>query len=50
MSLPATIPTPISIAGFKDIYQVPRVEEALTELPELGHGASEALRATYLQA
>jgi ATP-dependent Lon protease len=49
MSLPATIPTPISIAGFKDIYQVPRIEEALTELAELGQGASEALRATYLR-
>jgi ATP-dependent Lon protease len=49
MSLPATIPSPISIAGFKDIYQVPRVEEALTELQELGNGASEALRATYVK-
>ena len=49
MSVPATIPSPISIAGFKDVYQVPRVEEALTELQELGSGASESLRATYVR-
>ncbi len=50
MSLPATIPAPpISIAGFKDVYRVPRVEEALAELQELGAGASEALRATYVR-
>ena len=49
MSLPATIPSPISIAGFKDVYQIPRVEEALTELQELGNGANEALRATYVK-
>src|SRR5512139_3420097 len=50
MSLPATIPAPpISIAGFKDVYRVPRVEEALNELQELGAGASEALRATYVR-
>lgn len=47
MNLPATIPSPISIAGFKDVYQIPRVEEALSELQELGSGANEALRATY---
>ena len=30
MSLPATIPAPpISIAGFKDVYRVPRVEAAV---------------------
>jgi ATP-dependent Lon protease len=46
MSVPATIPvrSPISIAGFKDVYQVPRVEEALQELPD---GGNEALRTTY---
>jgi ATP-dependent Lon protease len=46
MGVPATIPvrSPISIAGFKDVYRVPRVEEALSELPE---GGNEALRATY---
>ena len=50
MSLPATIPAPpISIAGFKDVYRVPRVEEALNELQELGAGANEALRATYVR-
>lgn len=49
MSLPATMSSPISIAGFKDVYQVPRVEEALSELAELGQGASEALRATYVR-
>ena len=47
MNLPATIPSPISIAGFKDVYQIPRIEEALSELQELGSGANEALRATY---
>ncbi|MGZ9031872.1 MAG: AAA family ATPase, partial [Burkholderiaceae bacterium] len=50
MGLPATIPAPpISIAGFKDVYRVPRVEEALTELQELGASANEALRATYMR-
>ncbi|HQR22227.1 MAG TPA: AAA family ATPase [Burkholderiaceae bacterium] len=49
MSLPATIPSPISIAGFKDVYQIPRVEEALSDLQELGNGANEALRATYVK-
>jgi len=49
MSLPATIPPPISIAGFKDVYQIPRIEEALSELQELGAGANEALRATYVR-
>jgi ATP-dependent Lon protease len=46
MSVPATIPVraPISIAGFKDVYHVPRVEEALQELPD---GGNEALRTTY---
>jgi ATP-dependent Lon protease len=43
------IPSPIAIAGFKDVYQVMRVEEALTELQELGASASEALRATYVK-
>ena len=49
MSLPATIPSPISIAGFKDVYEIPRVEEALSDLQELGSGANEALRATYVR-
>jgi ATP-dependent Lon protease len=49
MSLPATIPAQIAIAGFKDVYRVPRVEEALSELQDLGAGANEALRATYLR-
>ncbi len=49
MPLPATIPAPISIAGFKDVYQVPRVEEALSDLQELGAGANEALRSTYVK-
>jgi ATP-dependent Lon protease len=34
----------IPIAGFKDVYDVPRVERALHELPP---GANEALRALY---
>jgi ATP-dependent Lon protease len=46
--VPATRPA-ISIAGFKDVYRVPRVEEALAELQELGSGANEALKATYLR-
>ncbi len=49
MSVPATIPSPISIAGFKDVYQIPRVEEALSDLQDLGNGANEALRATYVK-
>jgi len=40
MSASVTIP----IAGFKDVYDVPRVEKALQELTP---GASEALRAVY---
>jgi ATP-dependent Lon protease len=48
-SLPAPVKSPISIAGFKDIYQVPRVEQALNELQDLGSGANEALRATYVR-
>src|SRR3982751_4967059 len=40
MSTTVTIP----IAGFKDVYEVPRVEKALHELPA---GANEALRAIY---
>ncbi|MGH6609346.1 MAG: AAA family ATPase [Burkholderiaceae bacterium] len=48
-NVPAVIPPPISIAGFKDVYQVPHVEEALSELQELGTSASEALRATYVK-
>jgi ATP-dependent Lon protease len=46
-SLPAPVKTPISIAGFKDIYNVPRVERALNDLQDLGNNANEALRATY---
>ncbi len=52
MSVPAVIPdreNPIAIAGFKDVYQVLRVEDALTGLQELGASASEALRATYVK-
>jgi ATP-dependent Lon protease len=49
MTLPATIPSPISIAGFKDVYEIPRVEVALSDLQELGSGANEALRATYVK-
>jgi ATP-dependent Lon protease len=51
MSVPATIPTKpaISIAGFKDVYHVPRVEEALSELQELGSAANEQLKATYVK-
>jgi len=48
-ALPAPVRSPISIAGFKDIYNVPRVERALNELHELGNGANEALRATYVR-
>jgi hypothetical protein len=44
MSVPAVIPSPIAIAGFKDVYQVLRVEDALTDLQELGASASEALQ------
>ncbi|HTN49901.1 MAG TPA: AAA family ATPase [Burkholderiaceae bacterium] len=49
MNLPATVPSPISIAGFKDVYEIPRVEVALSDLQELGNGANEALRATYVK-
>ena len=50
MSVPAISTKPaISIAGFKDVYHVPRVEEALSELQELGSGANDALKATYLK-
>jgi ATP-dependent Lon protease len=47
--LPATVPLrpPISIAGFKDVYHVPRVEQALNDLQDLGSGANDALKATY---
>jgi ATP-dependent Lon protease len=46
-TLPAPLKNTISIAGFKDVYRVPEVERALSDLQELGSGASEALRATY---
>lgn len=50
MSVPAISTKPaISIAGFKDVYHVPRVEEALSELQDLGSGANDALKATYLK-
>lgn len=51
MSVPATIPVKpaISIAGFKDVYHVPRIEEALSDLQELGSGANEQLKATYVK-
>jgi len=47
----ATVPghAPISIAGFKDVYHVPRIEQALVALEELGSSANDALRATYLR-
>jgi ATP-dependent Lon protease len=49
-TLPAVMTKPaISIAGFKDVYRVPRIEEALTELQELGSGGNEALKATYVK-
>ncbi len=47
-NLPATRPA-ISIAGFKNVYHVPRVEEALSGLQDLGAGASDALKATYVK-
>jgi ATP-dependent Lon protease len=47
--VPATTRPAISIAGFKDVYRVPEVEEALSELQELGSGGNEALKATYLR-
>lgn len=50
MSVPAISTKPaISIAGFKDVYHVPRVEEALNELQDLGSGANDALKATYIR-
>lgn len=50
MSVPAISTRPaISIAGFKDVYHVPRVEEALNELQDLGSGANDALKATYIR-
>jgi len=53
MGVPATVPVTvkpaISIAGFKDVYHVPRIEEALADLQELGSSANEALRATYVK-
>jgi ATP-dependent Lon protease len=51
MTVPATIASrpAISIAGFKDVYHVPRVEEALSELQDLGNGANDALKTTYLK-
>ena len=42
-SLPVP-PTPIPVAGFKDVYDVAAIEKALQELPQ---SASEALRALY---
>jgi hypothetical protein len=47
-NLPAARPA-ISIAGFKNVYHVPRVEEALSGLQELGPGASDALKSTYVK-
>jgi ATP-dependent Lon protease len=41
-SLP--VPSPIPVAGFKDVYDVGAVERALQDLPQ---SASEALRALY---
>ena len=49
-TLPAVVTRPsISIAGFKDVYHVPRIETALNELQELGSGGNEALKATYVK-
>src|SRR5262245_13651397 len=47
--VPVTTKPAISIAGFKDVYRVPEVEQALVELQELGSGGNEALKATYLK-
>ncbi len=47
-TVPATRPA-ISIAGFKDVYHVPRVEAALNDLQELGSGANDQLKATYVK-
>jgi ATP-dependent Lon protease len=47
-NLPVARPA-ISIAGFKNVYHVPRVEEALSGLQELGAGANDALKATYVK-
>ena len=53
MSASAMVPVAakpaLSIAGFKDVYRVPEVEEALAELQELGSSGNEALKATYLK-
>jgi len=54
MSMSANLPAvtgkaTISIAGFKDVYHVPRIEEALTDLQEIGSGGNEALKATYVK-
>ncbi len=51
MSVPATIPArpTISIAGFKDVYRVPRIEQALNDLQEQGNGANEQLKNTYVK-
>lgn len=49
---PNTLPrlaNPIAIAGFKDVYEVPRVEQALDDLSELGSSANEQLKATYVR-
>lgn len=50
MSVPVPLPVKatISIAGFKDVYHVPRVEQALDELQEQGTG-NEPLKATYVK-
>jgi len=49
MSVPAPLSgrPPIAIAGFKDVYHVPRVEGALAELQEQGASASEQLKSVY---
>lgn len=39
----------LSIAGFKKVYDLARVENALADLTDLGSGANEALRATYMK-
>ena len=47
--VPVAAKPALSIAGFKDVYRVPEVEEALAELQELGSSGNEALKATYLK-
>ena len=43
-NFPATLPPTIPIAGFKDVYDVAAVENAMLQLTS---SASEALKSTY---